>query len=329
MLTILSVLSFAAGLARALTSPPAGTLVVGGKEYAKVQDAVNALNTTSTKEQIIFIEAGSYHEQVDIPALSGPLTVYGYSEDASSYVNNEVVITCSDALANEDNDYATATLRVRTSAFKMYNVDVKNTYGQADTDGQALAISAEAGNQGYYGCGFYGYQDTVLAETGAQLYARCYIEGATDFIFGQRAAAWFDGCDIRVLEASLGFITASGRSSNDTSYYVINNSTVAAADGADVPSGAYYLGRPWREYARVVFQGTSLSEVINPAGWSVWSSTDPQTDHVTFAEYKNSGAGSEGTRASFASTLNEPVQITEVLGSDYEDMAYVDPAYLA
>ncbi|OTA33718.1 hypothetical protein BTJ68_04784 [Hortaea werneckii EXF-2000] len=260
MLTILSVLSFAAGLARALTSPPAGTLVVGGKEYAKVQDAVNALNTTSTKEQIIFIEAGSYHEQVDIPALSGPLTVYGYSEDASSYVNNEVVITCSDALANEDNDYATATLRVRTSAFKMYNVDVKNTYGQADTDGQALAISAEAGNQGYYGCGFYGYQDTVLAETGAQLYARCYIEGATDFIFGQRAAAWFDG------------------------YYVINNSTVAAADGADVPSGAYYLGRPWREYARVVFQGTSLSEVINPAGWSVWSSTDPQTDHVTFGK---------------------------------------------
>ncbi|KAI7476999.1 pectin lyase-like protein [Hortaea werneckii] len=305
MLTILSVLSFAAGLARALTSPPAGTLVVGGKEYAKLQDAVNALNTTSTKEQIIFIEAGSYHEQVDIPALSGPLTVYGYSEDASSYVNNEVVITCSDALANEDNDYAIATLRVRTSDFKMYNVDVKNTYGQADTDGQALAISAEAGNQGYYGCGFYGYQDTVLAETGAQLYARCYIEGATDFIFGQRAAAWFDG------------------------YYVINNSTVAAADGADVPSGAYYLGRPWREYARVVFQGTSLSEVINPAGWSVWSSTDPQTDHVTFAEYKNSGAGSEGTRASFASTLNEPVQITEVLGSDYEDMAYVDPAYLA
>lgn len=47
------------------------------------------------------------------------------------------------------------------------------------------------------------------------------------------------------------------------------------------------------------------------------------------AEYNNSGAGSEGTRASFASNLNEPVLITEVLGSDYEDMAYVDPAYLA
>ncbi|RMY32061.1 hypothetical protein D0866_06873 [Hortaea werneckii] len=328
MLTILGVLSVAAGLAQALTIPPPGALVIG-KDYAKIQDAVDVLNTTSAEEQVLFIEAGTYHEQVDIPALSGPLTVYGYSEDASGYAGNQVVITYSDALADEPNDYATATLRVRTSDFKMYNVDVKNTYGQADTDGQALAISAEAENQGYYGCGFYGYQDTVLAETGAQLYAKCYIEGATDFIFGQRAAAWFDGCDIRVLEASLGFITASGRSSNDSSYYVINNSTVAAADGADVPSGAYYLGRPWREYARVVFQETSMSNVVNPAGWSVWSTTNPQTDHVTFDEYENSGAGSNGTRASFASTLNEPVLITEVLGSDYESMAYVDTAYLA
>ena len=145
MLTILGVFYFAVGLARALTSPPAGALVVGGKDYAKIQDAVDVLNTTSAEEQLIFIEAGTYYEQVDIPALSGPLTVYGYSEDVSSYADNQVVITYSDALANEDNDYATATLRVRTSDFKMYNVDVKNTYGQADTDGQALAISAEAG----------------------------------------------------------------------------------------------------------------------------------------------------------------------------------------
>lgn len=143
MLTILGVLSFAAGLAQALTSPPPGALVVG-KNYAKIQDAVDVLNTTLAEEQLIFIEAGTYHEQVDIPALSGPLTVYGYSEDASGYAGNQVVITYSDALANEPNDYATATLRVRTSDFKMYNVDVKNTYGQADTDGQALAISAEA-----------------------------------------------------------------------------------------------------------------------------------------------------------------------------------------
>lgn len=47
-------------------SPPAGALVVGksGQQYSKVQDAVNALSTTATAAQSIFIYSGSYDEQV-------------------------------------------------------------------------------------------------------------------------------------------------------------------------------------------------------------------------------------------------------------------------
>jgi pectin methylesterase-like acyl-CoA thioesterase len=64
-----------------------------------------------------------------------------------------------------------------------------------------------------------------------------------DFIFGQSATAWFDGCDIRVLEYPYGIITANGRPSNsDPSYYVINKSTVAAASGQSVTAESYYLG---------------------------------------------------------------------------------------
>lgn len=105
-------------------------------------------------------------------------------------------------------------------------------------------------NQGYYGCGLSSYQDTVLAETGAQLYAGCYVEGAVDFIFGQTAQAWFDSCKIGVLATSYGTITASGRASDNSGYYVINNSTIGAASGQSVSNGAYYLGRPWEDYAR-------------------------------------------------------------------------------
>lgn len=47
-------------------------------------------------------------------------------------------------------------------------------------------------------------------------------------------------------------------------------------------SGAYYLGRPWSEYARVVFQSTSMTDVINSAGWSEWSTTEPNTEDVYF-----------------------------------------------
>ncbi|KAK5716393.1 hypothetical protein LTR17_016366 [Elasticomyces elasticus] len=309
---------------------PSGALVVGGDgDYTTVQQAVDALDTSSTSEQTIFIGAGTYKEQVYIQKLAGPLTIIGETDDSTSYANNQVTITSSHALADSANDDATATLRVWTSNFKMYNVNVKNTYGQADSDGQALALSANAGNQGYYGCAFYGYQDTVLAEAGAQLYGGCYIEGAVDFIFGQTAQAWFDNCDIGVLAASYGTITASGRASDDSGYYVINNSSISAAPGQTVSSGAYYLGRPWRDYARVVFQMTSMTDVVNQAGWIQWSSSDTRTDHVTFGEYDNTGEGADGTRASFATTLSSPIAITEVLGSDYASASWVDTEYIS
>lgn len=63
---------------------------------------------------------------------------------------------------------------------------------------QAIALSAQA-SSGYYGCSFYGFQDTVLANKGTQYYRNCDIKGAIDFIFGSGdAVAWFEKCDIRV-----------------------------------------------------------------------------------------------------------------------------------
>ena len=88
-----------------------------------------------------------------------------------------------------------------------------------------------------------------------------------------------------------------------------------------------YLGRPWTEYARVVFQYTTMSNVINSAGWEKWSSSSPNTADVLFGEYDNSGAGSQGTRASFATKLSSPIAITTILGSDYAN--WVDTSYLS
>lgn len=45
-----------------------------------------------------------------------------------------------------------------------------------------------------------------------------------------------------------------------------------------------------------MFQNTSLSAVINPAGWSVWSASDVNTEFVYFREFKNTGTGASGTR---------------------------------
>lgn len=332
----------ARALAAGRTTPPAGALVVGSGHYATIQAAVNALKSTS-QEQIIFINPGTYNEQVTINKLTGPLTIYGYTQNTASYSSNVVTITSAHSLANEPNDDSTGTLRVETTNFKLYNVNVVNSYGSGS---QALALSANAGvryslyanikvasnlnkqNQGYYACSFRGFQDTVLAETGAQLYSACYIEGATDFIFGQSANAWFEKCTIGVLPASIGYVTASGRSSDTSSYYVFNKATIAAAPGKTVTSGAYYLGRPWGDYARVAFQSSSLSSVINGAGWHIWNTGDERTDHVSFGEYGNSGAGASGTRASFATKLSSPLAIGSILGSSYASQHYVDTSYL-
>lgn len=39
----------------------------------------------------------------------------------------------------------------------MYNINVRNTYGKGT---QAIAFTAHGNYHGYYGCGFFGYQDT-------------------------------------------------------------------------------------------------------------------------------------------------------------------------
>lgn len=122
---------------------------------------------------------------------------------------------------------------------------------------------------------------------------------------------------------------ASGRdSATGTNYYVFNSCTIAAAAGQSVNNGAFYLGRPWREYARVVFQRTSMSSVINAAGWRIWNTGDERISNVFFGEYGNTGAGAAGTRAPFSTKLNAPVSISTILGAGYASAGYYDGAYM-
>lgn len=313
------------------TSAPTGSVVVRASgtasgEYSTVQAAVDSLADDGT-DQVIFIYAGTYTEQVYIDR-DGQTTIMGQTSDTSSYTSNTVTITYSLSLADADDDDSTGTLRVHKDDFALYNVNVKNTFGKASTNGQAVALSAYGTNHGYYGVGFYGYQDTILAETGNQFYGYCYIEGAVDYIFGQYARAYFHYNKIASVAA--GAITANGRSSSSgVSLYVINKATITTSSSATTSiEGDVYLGRPWGAYARVVYTSCSLGNLINSAGWEQWSSSTPNTDHVTFGEYASTGSGASGTRASFATTLTSTsgYTISDVLGSDYAD--WVDSDYL-
>jgi pectin methylesterase-like acyl-CoA thioesterase len=265
---------------------------------------------------------------VYVPALKSNLTIQGYTLDARSYEGNTVLITFNLALENVTSDDLTATVRQWNPNTKVYNLNIANTFGHIPQNGQNLALSAHTTNQGYYGMQLLGYQDTLLANTGNQLYAKSLITGAVDFIFGQTATAWLDQVDIRTI--AKGCVTASGRAANTTSYYVINNSTVDGINSS-IPAGDNYLGRPWGAWARVAFQYTYLGPVITSAGWSIWSTSTPNTQNVTFAEYQNYGPGSyptEGPRANFSEQLTSPVLIGNILGQAWEDEWWVDLSYV-
>ena len=188
MLVRLSLIAFLASLTAADSkneriTPSRGALIVdaSGKlqnSYRNISAAVTALKNT-TSPQTIYIAPGTYAEQVYVPLLAGPLTVQGYTKDARSYKDNKVTITGNlsrqtPGLANND---ATATVRLWTSNVKLYNLNIANTFGQAATGGQALALSAQRTNQGFYGCSFTGYQDTIYANEGRQIYAKSFING--------------------------------------------------------------------------------------------------------------------------------------------------------
>ncbi|EME48695.1 carbohydrate esterase family 8 protein [Dothistroma septosporum NZE10] len=80
------------------------------------------------------------------------------------------------------NDDLTATLRVWTKNFKLYNVNRVNSFGKG---AEFLALFAHGQEGGYYGCQFKVHQHTVFPQDGVELYANSYTGGGADLVFGQ------------------------------------------------------------------------------------------------------------------------------------------------
>ncbi|KAJ7600544.1 carbohydrate esterase family 8 protein [Mycena floridula] len=315
--------------AGARTSPPLGAVTVSeatiSADFTSIQAAVNSL-PNDTSSQIVFIYPGTYFEQVSV-ARSGKTTILGYTENIVNYENNTVNIAfnLSSAETASNND-ETGTLRVHKDNFALYNVNLRNTYGIGH---QALASSAYGADLSFNAVGFYGYQDTLYAFNGTQFYSGCYVEGATDFIFGQHARVFMHKSTIAPVAA--GAITAIGPfAAIDVDLFVINESKIVASASATTSlTGKIFLGRPWTEWAQVVFSNTWMDSSIAQAGWEIWSTATPNIDRVLFAEFNNSGPGSVGPRAPFATALNSSVGYTigDVLGDTWA--SWVDQEFFS
>ncbi|GMF42395.1 unnamed protein product [Phytophthora fragariaefolia] len=313
--------------------PPVGALVVDptgahGGSFHNISEAVaNVPNTTD--EHTIFMFPGVYREQVLISKLNGPLVLQGFTCNTTTYTENQVTITHAKAqrdlppeITSGRNDL-TSTLRLKTNNVKVYNLNVANTAGRFDHNGQAVATIVEGNNTGFYACNFTSYQDTVYANKGKELFAKSYISGDVDFIFGSKGEAWFESCDIE--SVGEGCITANGRvNESSPSFFVFNNARVFGSYG----NSSTYLGRPWRLFSRVVWQNSELGNVINPEGWQRWNN-DNNTANVYYKEFNNRGPGAAtDKRVSFSGQLSSAVPITEILGANYTNEWYVDASFL-
>ncbi|CAE6429080.1 unnamed protein product [Rhizoctonia solani] len=261
------------------SSPPAGSITVGpGGHYSTLSDAL-----TNTSSDVYFIYETSINERVVITRPN--ITIYGQtSDDESSYSKNLATIHNNIPASTAGSGEASATVSIHASAtdVKFYNLNIANTYGYVCHCGsQAIALSINGTRFGAYGLNLTGYQDTLLTMNGIHFFSKGYINGAVDF------ASWYLGhaeYDRDRRERVDYRFPASGRLFDDPFYYVIDQSNV-------IGTGIQYLGRPWRNYARVIFQNSVLGSQmqVQPAGWSEWSSTNPMTDHIFYGEFNNTG----------------------------------------
>ncbi|KAK0217089.1 pectin lyase-like protein [Armillaria fumosa] len=304
---VLTAFLLCARSAWAYSEPPSGAITVGSSgTYSTLSEALD-----DTSSDVYFVYAGTYQEQVFIDR--DDIKIYGETTTDDSYTDNTVTISYGLGASEAGSNDASGTVRVHGENVALYNLNIENSFGEGE---QAIALSVQATDFGGYGLSIVGYQDTLLANVGYEFIANSYIEGNTDFIFGQRASLWITGSVIKTLGD--GWITASGRSSDDDFWYVIDSCEITGAGDA-------YLGRPWRDYARVVFQNSVLGSNVPSAGWSIWNVGDERTDEVTFAEYGNTGDGADTSgRANFSEVLDSAVDISTVLGST----SWIDASFL-
>ncbi|KAL0571156.1 hypothetical protein V5O48_010811 [Marasmius crinis-equi] len=340
------------------TSPPSGAIIVRpgtttSGEFKTIQSAVNSLPSDGSARSI-FLFPGTYTEQVSI-TRNGALTIYGYTSDTSTYTQNQATIAFGLGADTAGSNDASGTLRVHSDNFRLYNVNVKNTRGAGI---QAIALSQYGNRAGFYACGLYGYQDTLLANQGNQVYLKGYIEGKTDFIFGQQGSAYFGGNTIAIKGPS--HITASGRSSADstscellafTQYPLVltndppnppfqTSSTPTPSSKPPVqnpePVEATTLVVPGGHTLstfenRVIFKNTIVNIPPKAGLWSLWNGDPASVSNTLFADFNTTGPGASGiSRESFATLLTasqaNAYSISSAVGSDYA--SWVDTSYV-
>lgn len=253
----------------------------GSGNFKTVQEAINAVPDFRKTTTVIFIKNGIYKEKLNLSHSKQMVKMIGENVE-------KTILTFDDwaqkknAFGEEKGTSGSSSFYIYGSDFTAESITFQNSAGPV---GQAVALFVAGDKAKFTNCRMLGFQDTLYTYGYAsrQYYSKCYIEGTVDFIFGSSTAV-FDDCEIFCKKA--GYITAS--SSPDTSKfgYVFLNCRIVG----DAPENSYFLGRPWRPYAKAVFINCNLGKMIKAEGWDNWGKESNQKT-AYYAEYKSTGPG--------------------------------------
>ena len=282
--------------AKMYAAPQADFIVAmdGTGQYLTIQEAINAVPDYRKKETTIFIRNGIYKEKLILPESKSLVTFIGENVDST--------IICYDDFASKKNIFGEEKGTSGSAAFYIYapnftakNISFSNTAGPV---GQAVAVLVAGDKARFFNCKFLGNQDTLYTygKESRQYYNHCYIEGTVDFIFGWSTAV-FDSCTIYGKQS--GFFTAASTPEGKAFGYVFLHCNFTG----NAPPSSFYLGRPWRPFAKTAILFSNIDNLVKPEGWNNWNKPEAELSSF-YAEYGNTGVGaSSKSRVSWSRQL--------------------------
>jgi pectinesterase len=272
--------------------PKIWTVAAEGKaDFRTVQAALDAVPENSKDKTLIRIRPGTYKELLTLPKGKNQVTLRGESAERTVLTFDRSAQTL-DVQGKPVGTSGSASATLLADDFRAENLTFANSAGRGREVGQAVALKTQGDRIVFEKCRFLGWQDTLYPTgSGKQRFTNCYIEGDVDFIFGH-AAALFEHC--KIVSKGEGFVTAQARDTErEPGGYLFWRCELTATP--EVRPGSVYLGRPWRDYARVLFWECNLGAHLRPEGWHNWDKPERERTAL-FAECDNSGPGARRER---------------------------------
>ncbi|KAI9160882.1 hypothetical protein LWI28_012419 [Acer negundo] len=258
----------------------------GSGDCKTIKEAVDMVPKKSDKRFVIHVKSGTYNENVILDKSMWNVMMYGDGKMAT--------IISGDKNFGVDKipTFNTATVAVAGRGFIAKDIKFINTAGAEKH--QAVAFRSGSDRSVFYQCSFDAFQDTLYAHSNRQFYRDCDITGTIDFIFGN-AAVVFQNCNImprQPLSNQFNTITAQGKKDpNQNTGISIQNCKFSAFDTS--LSAPTYLGRPWKDYSTTIIMQSAIGSFLNPLGWKEWIANVDPPKTIFYAEYQNTGPGSD------------------------------------